>query len=166
MVSIVQNFDVVGITRCVACNSIFEPCGWTNLCNRGCYYTMCGLLNEYETYKVNVPDARVVEYFTRNPDGGGHSFSPVRIFEYIAHLNHVEETHTCIACRSSFEPSGWMDLCNRRCYYAMCDLLYDYETCKVDVPDARVVEYFTRNPDGGGHSFSPERVFTFIASQR
>lgn len=166
MVSIVQNFDVAETTKCVACSSVFEAGGWTDLCNRRCYYAMCELLIGYETGQVDVPDSRVVEYFTRNPDGGGHMFSPSRIFEYIAHMKHEEDNDYCIACGSVFEPSGWMDLCDRGCYYTMCSMLDDYETGKVDVPDAQVVEYFTRNPDGGGHSFSPARIFEYIAKQK
>ena len=68
---------------CYACGSVYEPNGWAGLCDRGCYYDMCGLLYDYESSKTEEPDARVVGYFTAYPDGGGHMFYPDRILKYI-----------------------------------------------------------------------------------
>jgi hypothetical protein len=73
---------------CIACAAVVpEPSGWKDLCNRGCYYDMSGLLDAYESGRVNLPDPRLVEYFTRNPDGGGHGFGDLaRIIMYIRHV--------------------------------------------------------------------------------
>ena len=77
-----------------------------------------------------------------------------------------DDSFTCIACAAVVpEPSGWKDLCNRGCYYDMGELLDAYESGHVDLPDPRLVEYFTRNPDGGGHGFwNPVRIILYIRS--
>ena len=87
--------------------------------------------------------------------------------------NHVNNMHgldgedgmfTCYACGSDFDPNGWTGLCDRSCYYVMRTLLYNYESGKDEEPDDRVVAYFTSFPDGGGHSFYPNRILSYIAS--
>jgi hypothetical protein len=44
----------------------------------------------------------------------------------------------------------------------MCELLHEFEDGKVEVPDYRVVIYFSANPDCGGHMFYPDRIFDYI----
>jgi hypothetical protein len=77
----------------------------------------------------------------------------------------IQRVNCCFACGAHYEEWGWMDLCDRRCYYTMSDLLYAYESYQVAIPDQRLVRYFTRNPDGGGHSFFPQRIFAYIAGR-
>jgi hypothetical protein len=70
---------------CFICHESAADSGWANLCSRRCYYTMRDLHAQYESFKVDEPDVRVVVFFTHHPDGGGHMFAdPVRIQEYIA----------------------------------------------------------------------------------
>jgi hypothetical protein len=153
--------------QCLACSALYEPSGWVDLCNRRCYYDMCGILSDYESGKVSIPEDRVVRYFTKNPDSGGHWFEPSRIFDFIADQNHLREpSHKCFVCEKVYEPWGWPDLCNRGCYYNMGYLLSQYEEGRVLVPDERVVRFFTRNPNGGRCLFFPERIFEFIADKK
>jgi hypothetical protein len=77
----------------------------------------------------------------------------------------IQRVNCCFACGAHYEEWGWMDLCDRRCYYTMSDLLYAYESYQVAIPDQRLVRYFTRNPDGGSHSFFPQRIFAYIAGR-
>jgi hypothetical protein len=72
--------------KCIACGHIFtEETGWTDLCSRSCYYRIRDRLDAYESGEVSTPDSIVVEYFTRNPDGGGHLFDAVRILSLVSH---------------------------------------------------------------------------------
>jgi hypothetical protein len=65
-------------------------------------------------------------------------------------------------CEADADGTGWKDLCGRGCYYDMNALLMDFESGAVAEPDERVVAYFSANIGGGGHSFDPDRIFTYI----
>lgn len=59
--------------------------------------------------------------------------------------------------------NGWKDLCHRRCYYGMCDLITAYNSEPDEIPDPRIVTYFTMNPESG-HSFDDEKILAFVAA--
>ena len=75
-----------GMQTCAYCNKYSEYKGWESLCNRGCYYDLCDLLNSYESGKVVEPDPRIVKYFSKYPEPP-HSFFYKKIIEYIARIN-------------------------------------------------------------------------------
>ncbi len=129
---------------------------------------MGDLLHAYENGATEEPDPRVVDYFTKNPDGGNHAFYPNWILKYIDNVLDEQTGYSdkpkcaCAVCGCCTEGSGWKDLCSRRCYRDMGDLLYAYENWDVDEPDPRVVDYFTKNPDGGNHAFFPNWILKYI----
>jgi hypothetical protein len=67
----------------------------------------------------------------------------------------------CIYCDKTSPYWGWKDLCDRRCYYGLCDLLEAYESEKVAEPDPRIVTYFTKNPNPS-HSFIFNKLAAYI----
>ena len=68
-------------------------------------------------------------------------------------------TQTCICCNKTAPWRGWDDLCNRTCYYALCDLLNSFN--KGAEPDSRIVAYFTKYPEPS-HSFNDEQIMAYI----
>ena len=60
-----------------------ETWGWVDLCDRGCFHDMLALSNSYEDGIVDVPDQKIVDYFTKNPDPG-HAFQTTKTLAYIA----------------------------------------------------------------------------------
>ena len=73
--------------QCVWCSKIYENCGWVDLCNRGCYYELSHLHQEFEWATDDTPpDERLVTYFTRNPEPEHMFAEPIRILEYIKTL--------------------------------------------------------------------------------
>ena len=128
--------------ECMVCERIYVyPNGWPRgYCSRGCCTS---------------------DMYSREEEG--ELFACIARETEEQQLQH-DESFTCIACATVVpEPSGWKDLCNRGCYYDMGDLLDAYESGRVDIPDPRLVEYFTRNPDGGGHGFwDPVRIILYI----
>jgi hypothetical protein len=60
-----------------------ETWGWVDLCDRGCFHDMLALSNSYEDGIVDVPDKKIVDYFTKNPDPG-HAFQTAKTLAYIA----------------------------------------------------------------------------------
>ena len=68
----------------------------------------------------------------------------------------------CIYCGIVSTCTGWSNLCDRRCYYNLKDLLFDYESGSIETPDPRIVEYFTLNPDPS-HSFFFEKLKGFLS---
>jgi len=72
----------------------------------------------------------------------------------------------CMFCGvANAETDGWADLCDRRCFYNMRELLNAYEGGTVDVPDQKVVDYFTKNPNPG-HAFETTKTLAFIAAKK
>jgi hypothetical protein len=69
---------------CILCGSAnAETWGWVDLCHRGCFHNMRELLNAYIDGTAEVPDQRVVEYFTKNPETE-HAFDTTKILAFIA----------------------------------------------------------------------------------
>lgn len=166
---------------CFACGMPFYMNGWAGLCNRTCFFDMMGLLVLYQNDEVGEPHPQLVKYFLKYPDGGSLCWFE-KIEKYIKDLTkehlelllsedeiEVEEEKgcTCMICGEfSDDYTGWKDLCSRSCYYDMAELLYDYEEGRVEVPDMRVVQYFNVNPDGGGHTFYPDKIFKYIENSK
>jgi hypothetical protein len=72
-----------------------------------------------------------------------------------------KQLQTCIYCNQTSTWSGWSSLCNRRCYYGICDLLDLYNNDDAAVADPRLVAYFTKHPLPT-HSFSSEKILAYI----
>lgn len=64
----------------------------------------------------------------------------------------------CTICGENAEGSGWIDLCSRKCFHELGDLLCLYENGDVDEPDPRIINYFNLHPDGGAHGFYSKRI--------
>jgi len=75
-------------------------------------------------------------------------------------MNQAPHRQKCVYCNHEDFCSGWAGLCNRRCYYGLCDLLEKYNTDSSE-PDTRLVEYFTRYPSPG-HTFHDEKIKAYI----
>jgi hypothetical protein len=75
-----------GMQTCAYCNKYSEYDGWESLCNRGCYYNLCKLLDSFELNEVIEPDPRIVKYFSKYPEPP-HTFLCKKIIEYIARMN-------------------------------------------------------------------------------
>ena len=70
---------------CMYCGRTSKYRGWESLCDRSCYYGLSELLQMYENEKVNIPDQRIIAYFTKYPEPS-HSF----VFEKLKrHLTGV-----------------------------------------------------------------------------
>jgi len=153
---------------CAMCDTVYPREEWGNACSYECFVAL--------NPEVDV-ECMVCEKIYVYPNGWPHGYCSRSCCTSDMHsddqdLAHggggaketVDTSFTCIACASVVPESwGWKDLCNRGCYYTMCDLLDAYETGRVGLPDPRLVEYFTRNPDGGGHWFcDPTRTILYI----
>ena len=70
---------------------------------------------------------------------------------------------TCAYCGEKYDDDGsWQNLCDRRCYYGLTNLLEAYNKSNGDVqPDPRLVAYFTLNSDVT-HSFCDDKIKLFI----
>jgi hypothetical protein len=68
--------------HCIYCKKTSPYWGWTDLCNRTCYYGLSDLLEAYESGSVAEPDPRIVTYFTKNPEPA-HSFIFNKLAAYI-----------------------------------------------------------------------------------
>ena len=83
--------------------------------------------------------------------------------------NIMSSTSTAFVCMfcgtANDELWGWVDLCDRKCFRDMRDLANPYECGTVDVPDQKVVDYFTKNPDPG-HAFETTRILAYIAANK
>jgi len=86
------------------------------------------------------------------------------IMELKSMLYPVSNTQKCVYCKEVSSYGGWEGLCNRRCYYGICQLLEDYEVGKVSEPDQRIVEYFTLYPSPS-HSFNYEKIIHHIKNK-
>jgi len=71
---------------CEFCSNVKEYRGWTGLCNRGCYYGLCDLIELYENGKVATPDQRVVVYFTKYPNTS-HTFMNEKTLSYVTRVS-------------------------------------------------------------------------------
>ena len=71
----------------------------------------------------------------------------------------------CIYCDTYSQHNGWISLCNRNCYYGLCDLLESYEGGEVSKPDSRIVKYFTMHPEPS-HSFFHEKITKYIMKNK
>jgi len=56
----------------------------------------------------------------------------------------------CTYCGKTSPSCGWQGLCNRQCYYGLCELIEAYD--HTNVLDQRVIEYFLFHPKTS-HSF-------------
>jgi len=74
-----------------------------------------------------------------------------------------QQMQTCLCCKKVALYRGWESLCNRACYYDMCDLLYLYDR-DGGVPDERLVSYFTKYPEPA-HWFSTDKIMAYIKSK-
>lgn len=94
---------------CLVCYDIHEPSGWTSMCSRKCYHVMRELHDKFEKQEVLIPDYRVVAFFTRHPDAGGHMFNePIRIKEYIKDNKEKDKTEKVVEDEKFFVVSaGW-----------------------------------------------------------
>lgn len=72
-----------------------------------------------------------------------------------------KQNQTCIYCGITSTCSGWESLCNRRCYYGICDLLDLYNNDDAVVPDHRLVAYFTKYPSPH-HTFNSQKIHAYI----
>ena len=68
-----------------------------------------------------------------------------------------EPEQKCIACGNTDKYTGWDSLCNRNCYYTLCQLFNSFENDQVAKPDPRLVEYCTKYPILT-HCFNDEKV--------
>lgn len=80
------------------------------------------------------------------------------LFEII-YSQESMKTQTCIYCNKTANWRGWEGLCNRQCYYDICELLYEFN--KGRTPDSRIIDYFTRYPTPS-HSFDSEKILKYI----
>ena len=68
----------------------------------------------------------------------------------------------CIYCdKTHIDYTGWASLCNRTCYYGICNLLDKYNNGEVAEPDPRIVKYFSKHPISS-HSFSDEKIRLYL----
>ena len=72
-----------------------------------------------------------------------------------------QSNQNCFYCSKISKWRGWDNLCNRTCYYGLCDLLNSYENGEVENPDERLIKYFTkyRVPT---HSFIFDKLKQFL----
>jgi len=70
----------------------------------------------------------------------------------------------CMYCDKTSPYWGWTDLCNRTCYYGLCELLESYESGSTVEPDPRIVIYFTKNPQPS-HSFIFKKLAIYIKAR-
>jgi hypothetical protein len=75
---------------------------------------------------------------------------------------YFKDLPKCGFCADLVHPLGWTDLCSRRCFYGLRNLLDSFEKGETSVPDDRVISYFDKHPDKGGHRFEAEKIFAFI----
>ncbi len=75
----------------------------------------------------------------------------------------TDTSFVCAYCgRANSETWGWVKLCDRRCFHDMRDLLDAY----VDgIPDQRLVDYFTENPEVE-HAFDKTKILAYIAANK
>ena len=71
----------------------------------------------------------------------------------------MNENFNCAFCGNTAEQNGWVDLCNRKCFYGLNDLLCDFSS--QILPDERCIKYFTKHPTSE-HSFNSEKIYKFI----
>jgi hypothetical protein len=71
----------------------------------------------------------------------------------------------CIYCSKTKVYSGWDNLCDRRCYYGLSELINAYENGVHTIPDGRVVLYFTKYPKPS-HSFCFDKVREFLSLEQ
>ena len=72
----------------------------------------------------------------------------------------------CAYCGEEIVQNGWLDLCQRQCFYRLRELLVAYNSSPDEIPDPRIVAYFTKNPESG-HSFGDEKkILAFIAANK
>jgi len=76
---------------------------------------------------------------------------------------YPEETklQKCIYCGITNACSGWEGLCNRGCYYSICNLLTLYNNDDAVVADPRLVAYFTKYPLSN-HTFHDVKILAYI----
>lgn len=85
---------------------------------------------------------------------------------YLINIMSFSTAFVCMFCGvANAETWGWVDLCDRSCYFDMRALLNAYEDGTVDVPDNKVVGYFTKNPDPG-HAFETTKILAYIAAKK
>jgi hypothetical protein len=117
------------------------------------------LLKTYNSSPDAIPDPRLVTYFTENPKSDLNYFDDAKILAFVA---DEEVSLACTYCGTQMFQNGWRDLCNRQCYYGICELLRRYNSGLDAIPDPRIVAYFTKNPNSG-HQFDDKKILTFIA---
>jgi len=142
---------------CGMCAKVYLHEQWGGTCSYECY--------EAQNPEVDI-ECMVCKKVYGHPNGWPRGYCSRGCCTSVMYALEEEqdESFTCIACTGFVpEPSGWKDLCHRGCFYDMCNLLDAYESGRVVIPDPRVVDYFTRNPDGGGHGFGePVRTIMYI----
>ena len=97
---------------------------------------------------------------------------PSKVFysatEFSAYIDKVYSSipqKKCISCGKMANYHGWSSLCNRTCYYDLCDLIAAYEKEEAAEPDPRIVEYFTKHSETE-HGFPPvERLKKYMAKK-
>ena len=82
------------------------------------------------------------------------------LFEMI-YPEESKKIQTCIYCCTIGTWSGWESLCNRKCYYGICNLLDLYNNDDAVVADPRLIEYFTKYTIPP-HSFNDEKIRAYI----
>ena len=75
----------------------------------------------------------------------------------------MESQTACTYCGKQMVQNGWADLCQRQCYYGLSELLTKYNSGPDEIPDPRIVVYFTKNPESG-HSFNDEKILAFVSA--
>ena len=74
---------------------------------------------------------------------------------------YAEETkQVCGFCNKTSTYSGWFNLCDRRCYYGICELLGVYNGDSSSEPDPRLVTYFSKGDPN--HSFDNHKILEYI----
>ncbi len=177
---------------CFSCGKDYQPDGWVGLCGRRCYNDLClngystshanlvkyflefgdtGNIQMSDADRLYIENLRPAEravYTAYKIPKLSKILEPLQVPEetpvnYSSIHYFVEMTKcTCAFCGTNAHPDGWTDLCSRRCFRGLRDLLEEFEQGTVAVPDKRVVDYFRKHPDEGGHYFGAHKIFTFL----
>jgi hypothetical protein len=89
----------------------------------------------------------------------------MRTINFRSLFNYNNIKVDCIYCEKTHtDYTGWTGLCNRSCYYGICDLLDKYNNGNIIEPDSKIVKYFTMYPEVG-HLFCNEKILLYIKNK-
>jgi hypothetical protein len=87
--------------------------------------------------------------------------STTSILDYI-----YKDSFTCGSCsKRCFRQTGWVELCNRSCYYTLREQIYNWLILLRENPNTKpndnLIRYFTRNPNHG-HLMNDSKILSYI----